>query len=388
MDIEGITQRVASAGPTLTDALADKLSREAPEERNAGQALRDLTLPESLTTRLAQLFEELGYTLDGCEIPDRAGDGSRKVTRASRSEAEARHFLHIPYWILNDPNDPNPTLVSGLGSMLPKKLRVFVLSEGLQAPAEYWDTVAAPNWRYLEVDAKFIPWRRVTEDLTTKKRDAQLRSIQTMFDLETNGAQPSPVPAPPSAAPSPAATAPRKRPYVFISYSWDSDEHKEKALTLAYSLRQYGVDASIDQWEMWPKQGWALWCQEQVEKADFVLVVCTENYKSRVERKQSPSPDGEPVGRGATWEGMVITNEIYNSTEGQTKYIPIVFGAGGRKHVPVFLQGFSVYDVDTDEGWESMYRLVTDQRRYTPPPLGDIVKPDQLEQPNLGPARW
>jgi hypothetical protein len=387
MEIEGITSSLVSS---TADALARNLSkgREPPEERNAAKALCDLTLPESLTTSLALLFQELGYTLTGSEIRDRAGE-RRKFTLASRSETKLRHFLHIPNWILDDPNDPNPVLVSGLGLMLPKQLRVFVLSEGLDSPAEYWETVAEPSWHDSQVKATFVAWRRVTKDLTTKAREDQLKSIQTLFELDTNGAERPPASAPRNGPPEREEVAASKRPYLFISYSWDSEEHSQKVLQLANWLRESGAEAWIDQWETSPPRGWPLWMQDQVEKAKFVLCVCTEKYKRRVERKEPQSPDGQPAGRGVTWESMIITNELYDSTQGQDKFIPIVFSPEAVEHVPVFLRGYSVYNVATDEGRVDLYRAVTQQRLHVPPPLGDIVSPDQLEQPSeLGPASW
>ncbi|WP_356741458.1 toll/interleukin-1 receptor domain-containing protein [Pseudoalteromonas sp. APC 3250] len=41
-------------------------------------------------------------------------------------------------------------------------------------------------------------------------------------------------------------------PKVFISYSHDSQEHKKWVLDLATRLRNSGVDAIIDQWELRP----------------------------------------------------------------------------------------------------------------------------------------
>jgi hypothetical protein len=41
-----------------------------------------------------------------------------------------------------------------------------------------------------------------------------------------------------------------KIPKVFISYSHDSQEHKKWVLDLATRLRNNGVDAIIDQWEL------------------------------------------------------------------------------------------------------------------------------------------
>ena len=41
-------------------------------------------------------------------------------------------------------------------------------------------------------------------------------------------------------------------PKVFISYAHDSQEHKKWVLDLATMLRNNGVDAIIDQWELRP----------------------------------------------------------------------------------------------------------------------------------------
>lgn len=74
---------------------------------------------------------------------------------------------------------------------------------------------------------------------------------------------------------------------VFISYSWDSDEHKERVLALANTLRDpWGIETDIDQYVRakplyTPEQGWDLWMQKRIEWAEFVLIVCTETYKRR-----------------------------------------------------------------------------------------------------------
>lgn len=41
-------------------------------------------------------------------------------------------------------------------------------------------------------------------------------------------------------------------PKVFISYSHDSQEHKKWVLEFATRLRNSGVDAILDQWELQP----------------------------------------------------------------------------------------------------------------------------------------
>ena len=39
-------------------------------------------------------------------------------------------------------------------------------------------------------------------------------------------------------------------PKVFISYSHDSLEHKEWVNQLATKMRNHGIDATLDQWEL------------------------------------------------------------------------------------------------------------------------------------------
>ena len=41
-------------------------------------------------------------------------------------------------------------------------------------------------------------------------------------------------------------------PKVFISYSHDSAEHKQWVLEFATTLRNRGVDAILDQWDLKP----------------------------------------------------------------------------------------------------------------------------------------
>ena len=66
--------------------------------------------------------------------------------------------------------------------------------------------------------------------------------------------------------------------HVFIRYSHDSEEHQQNVLNLADRLRDEGIDCIIDQYEESPSEGWVRWAINKIEEADFVLVVCTEQY--------------------------------------------------------------------------------------------------------------
>ncbi|HEV2842354.1 MAG TPA: SEFIR domain-containing protein [Chthoniobacterales bacterium] len=69
---------------------------------------------------------------------------------------------------------------------------------------------------------------------------------------------------------------------VFISYSHDSDAHRERVLALSERLRADGIETLLDQYvNGLPPQGWPRWMLDQLDAADSVLVVCTETYYRR-----------------------------------------------------------------------------------------------------------
>ena len=108
--------------------------------------------------------------------------------------------------------------------------------------------------------------------------------------------------------------------YAFYQLQHDSPEHKDRILALADRLRQEGVDCRIDQYEQSPEEGWPLWCERQIERSTFVLIVCTETYYRRFRGEELPNK-----GLGGTWEGHIITQELYNAQGKNRKFIPVTF---------------------------------------------------------------
>src|SRR5689334_8042518 len=104
-------------------------------------------------------------------------------------------------------------------------------------------------------------------------------------------------------------------PRVFISYSHDSPEHEARVLALSNRLRDDGIDATLDQYETFPAQGWIRWMDQQVRDAQFVLVICTETYSRRAAGEEQPG-----TGLGATYETGSIQQLLYNSGGVNTKF--------------------------------------------------------------------
>ncbi|MGN6369952.1 MAG: SEFIR domain-containing protein [Phycisphaerae bacterium] len=157
-------------------------------------------------------------------------------------------------------------------------------------------------------------------------------------------------------------------PKALISYSHDSRFHEDRVLELADRLRAEGVDCSLDQYEISPVGGWPAWMARELKSANFVIIVCTETYRRRFEGDETSG-----IGKGAKWEGAIITQSLYESENGTQKFIPVVFSAGDKAFIPEILKGPTHYNVATEEGYKSLYRQITDQPAIPKPRLGDIV---------------
>ena len=156
-------------------------------------------------------------------------------------------------------------------------------------------------------------------------------------------------------------------PTVFLSYSHDSSAHRERVLALADRMRADGVDARLDRYVDSPAEGWPRWIRRQLKECDFVMVVATANYARRFEGEEE-----EGHGLGATWEGAILTQELYEAGAKTTAFLPVVFGEPDRVHIPLALRPFTSYDVSTEEGYEALYRRLTGQPATPPPELGTL----------------
>jgi hypothetical protein len=170
----------------------------------------------------------------------------------------------------------------------------------------------------------------------------------------------------------------KQHPKVFISYSHDSQEHVDRVLALSNQLRAEGVDCHIDQYEMSPPEGWPRWMLNQIEESDFVLVICTQKYYDRFVYKEEPGK-----GQGAKWEGTIITQKIYDFESHNTKFVPVLFSPDEAQYIPTVLRGPTRYALDSKEGYEGLYRYLTDQPITMKPSLGKLrsLPPLKRKQP-------
>ena len=105
---------------------------------------------------------------------------------------------------------------------------------------------------------------------------------------------------------------------VFISYSWDTEEHIKAVRDFSDRLRSEGIDAVIDQYEESPPEGWPRWMDKKVRDSRLVLIVCTEEYYKGVMGEAAPK-----TRLGVRWEGGLIYQHLYNDGINQ-KFIPVL----------------------------------------------------------------
>lgn len=152
-------------------------------------------------------------------------------------------------------------------------------------------------------------------------------------------------------------------PKVFISYSHDSQEHKKWVLDLATRLRQTGVDAIIDQWELKPGDDLPHFMETHLAESDYVLMICTDRY---VEKANSG------VG-GVGYEKMIITSDLMKTID-SNKVIPII-RQDGTHNVPTFLKTKKFIDLSRADGFEFSYdeliRTLHNAPLYVKPEIGN-----------------
>ncbi|HLK55598.1 MAG TPA: toll/interleukin-1 receptor domain-containing protein [Chthonomonadaceae bacterium] len=175
-------------------------------------------------------------------------------------------------------------------------------------------------------------------------------------------------------------------PKLFISYSHDSAEHAANVLALADSLRANGIDVILDQYvNPAPDEGWTHWMERNLDRADFVVMICTSTYLRRVKGEESPG-----IGHGVRWEGNLIYNRIYGDAPKASRYIPVLLPGSTSADIPLSVQHHRFYVIAkfdfTDPGYEALYRHLTGQHATPAPDIGQQVVLPPRPRPGLNPA--
>lgn len=126
-------------------------------------------------------------------------------------------------------------------------------------------------------------------------------------------------------------------PIVFISYSHDDDDHISWVRDLAARLRQNGIDARLDNWEV--KHGGSLTAfMKTIRPADSVVIVMTPAYAKKSDANQG----------GVGYETQLIDGDILAGAP-REKFIPVLRSGSHDIHsddcaIPISLNGTRFID--------------------------------------------
>lgn len=152
-------------------------------------------------------------------------------------------------------------------------------------------------------------------------------------------------------------------PKVFISYSHDTLEHKKWVLELATRLRNNGIDAIIDQFELKPGDDVPHFMEKHLSSSNKILMICTERYVEKANKGEG----------GVGYEKMIITSNLLKKID-ENKIIPIIRQVASTD-VPIFLKtklyvNFSKND-DYEFSIDDLVRAIHNSPLFEKPPVGN-----------------
>src|SRR5690606_24689002 len=114
-------------------------------------------------------------------------------------------------------------------------------------------------------------------------------------------------------------------PTVFISYSWDSIEHETWILDLATKLRENGVDAILDKWDL-GSLGKPLphFMEIAITKSQRVICVMTPNYNKKADN----------LAGAVGYEYSIMSAEIVTDGINTSKFIPLFRNGNDADAIP------------------------------------------------------
>ncbi len=152
-------------------------------------------------------------------------------------------------------------------------------------------------------------------------------------------------------------------PRVFVSYAHEEPIHDDWVTSLSAKLRENGVDASLDRWDLKPGQDTTLFMESQIRDSDFVILVCTPLY-----REKSNVPKG-----GVGYEKNIISAEMLQARDLIPKFLPVLRKGAYDTALPTYLGSKYAIDFRDDERFDGalteLLRAIFSQPHPEKPPL-------------------
>lgn len=161
-------------------------------------------------------------------------------------------------------------------------------------------------------------------------------------------------------------------PICFVSYSWDTAEHREWVRCFATELERNGIYTLLDQWDLKPGLDLLKYMEESITNSDYVILICTPLYAQKANDREG----------GVGWENTVISGEMFNSVSKETKFVPILKSGTKENAIPSYLTGKVYIDFVKNDFFQSsmekLLRHIFDSPEY--------IRPDRGSKPTFADA--
>ena len=167
--------------------------------------------------------------------------------------------------------------------------------------------------------------------------------------------------------------------HVFVSYSWDSDAHKEWVRKLADELAKNGISITLDQYDLRIGDDRFQFMEQSVRHATAVLCVCTPTYVAKANDRTS----------GVGVETSLITPQFFERMNLEKQFIPIVRETESETPpTPDYMSALIFVDFRDDSKFrlqiEQLVRHLHDEPEFEKPPVGPKPTFEKRDQDKAG----
>lgn len=153
-------------------------------------------------------------------------------------------------------------------------------------------------------------------------------------------------------------------PKCFISYSWESAEHKDWVRLLAVELQSNGIDTYLDQWDIHLGADLTKYMEASIRESDYVLLICTPIYARKTNARHG----------GVGYEQAIVTGEIFEGVASPKKFVPLLRRGSQEESLPSYLKSRAYLDFRDDgifsANLEELLRHLHESPKHPRPPLG------------------
>jgi hypothetical protein len=155
------------------------------------------------------------------------------------------------------------------------------------------------------------------------------------------------------------------KPHVFLSYSHESEAHKQWVRRLAEDLTKKGLRTTLDQWDLQLGDDIGAFMEQSFKDAKYIVLICTEIFAEKANKRKG----------GVGYEQAVFVGEMLMSRELGSRFLPILRSGDPSTALPLYLRSRLFGDFRDDSAYEKsleqLVRRVLGAPMYTPPELGN-----------------